>query len=150
MPVNNSTLLTITEGASAKLQEILKEEGTPEGYLRISLAPGGHGGVQYMLGLEESVDEADTVVDTGKVKVLLDSDSAPLMEGTAIDYVETLHRSGFVIDNPNFPAMGGGCACGGGGGGGCGGGGGACGCGGHGAEAQEGEHAEHAGHAGHV
>jgi iron-sulfur cluster assembly accessory protein len=139
MPVNNSTLLTVSEGASVKLQEILKEEGTPEAYLRITLAPGGHGGVQYMLGLEENVEEEDTVVDTGRVKVLLDSDSAPLMEGTSIDYVETLHRSGFVIDNPNFPAMaGGGCACGGGG---CG-----CGGGGRGAEAEEAQH-EHAEHA---
>lgn len=143
MPVNNSTLLTVSEGASAKLQDILKEEGTPEAYLRITLAPGGHGGVQYMLGLEENVEEEDTVVDTGKVKVLLDSDSAPLMEGTSIDYVETLHRSGFVIDNPNFPAMGGGgCACGGGG----------CGCGGRGAEGEEAqhEHAEPAQHAEHA
>jgi iron-sulfur cluster assembly accessory protein len=146
MPVNNSTLLTISEGASAKLQEILREEGTPDAFLRITLAPGGHGGVQYMLGLETEAEEADTVVETGAVKVLLDSDSAPLMEGTSIDYVETFQRSGFVIDNPNFPAMGGGCACGGGGGGGCGGGGGGgCGCGGHGAEAEGAEHQhEHA------
>jgi iron-sulfur cluster assembly protein len=143
MPVNNSTLLTISEGASAKLQEILREEGTPDAYLRITLAPGGNGGVQYMLGLESEADEGDTVVDAGGVKVLLDTDSAPLMEGTSIDYVETLHRSGFVIDNPNFPATGGGCGCGGGGGG-CGAGGGGCGCGAsHGSEAAHGAEAGH-------
>jgi len=123
-------LLTISDEASQKLQEILKEEGTPEAFLRISLAPGGHGGVQYMLGLETEAEAEDTIVDTGAVKVLLDSDSAPLMEGTNIDYVETMERSGFVINNPNFPAVGGGCGCGGGGGGcGGGGGGGGCGCG---------------------
>ncbi|MBM3959254.1 MAG: iron-sulfur cluster assembly accessory protein [SAR202 cluster bacterium] len=137
MPVRNATLITISEEASLKLQEVLKEEGTPEAFLRISLAPGGRGGVQYMLGLETEAEDEDTIVDTGAVKVLLDSDCAPLMEGTSIDYVETMQRSGFVINNPNFPATGGGCGCGsggggcggggGGGGGGCGGGGGGCG-----------------------
>lgn len=143
MPVNNANLLTISQGASAKLQEILREEGTPDAYLRITLAPWGHGGVQYMLGLETDAEEQDTVVDTGGVKVLLDSDSAPLMDGTSIDYVETFQRSGFVIDNPNFPATGGGgCACGGGG---CACGGGGCGCGGgHAAEAETAERTEHA------
>ncbi|MBI4307033.1 MAG: iron-sulfur cluster assembly accessory protein [Chloroflexi bacterium] len=134
MPENNPSLLSISAQASDKLLEILKEEGTPEAFLRITLAPGGHGGVQYMLGLETDATDEDTVIDNGKVKVLLDSDAAPLMEGTMIDYIDTLHRSGFVINNPNFASTGG-CACGGGG----------CGCGGgRGAEAEAGEHAEHA------
>jgi len=141
MTTENSTLLTVSDAATGKLKEILDEQGTPEAFLRITLAPGGHGGAQYILGLEDAADEEDTVVDTGGVKVLVDSDSAPLIEGTNIDYVDGFQRSGFVISNPNIQsgcgcgAGGGGCGCGGGGpeaghgGGGCGGGG--CACGGH-------------------
>ena len=128
MTTENPTLLNISETAKDKFKEILEEEGTPNAFLRITLAPGGHGGAQYILGLEEKADEDDTVVDSGAVKVLVSSDSLGLIDGTSIDYIDNMERSGFVISNPNLPATGG---CGGGGGGcGCGGGGGGCGCGG--------------------
>ena len=81
------------------------------------------------------------VVETSGVSILVDSDSAPMMEGAEIDYIDGLMKSGFVINNPNIQAAsgcgcgagGGGCACGAGGGGGCGcgAGGGGCACGGH-------------------
>ncbi len=79
-----------------------------------------------MLGLEKEPKEDDIVVEADTIKVLVDAESAPLIEGSQIDYIEGLMRSGFVISNPNFQ---GGCGCGGGG---CGCGGGGCGCGGHG------------------
>ena len=53
--------------------------------------------------------------------MLVDSESAPLVDGAQIDYMEGLMRSGFVISNPNVEFAGGG---------GCGGGGGGCACGG--------------------
>ena len=77
------------------------------------VVPGEHGGMQYMLGLEkDSLKDGDFVIDTETVQVLIDSDSAPLIEGAQIDYVDSLMRSGFVISNPNSM---GGCGCGGGG-----------------------------------
>ncbi len=136
MTTESSTLLTVTEAATEKLKEILVEQGTPEAFLRITLAPGGHGGAQYILGLEDAADEEDTVVDAGGVNVLVDSDSAPLIEGTNIDYVDGFQRSGFVISNPNIQS-GGGCGCGGGGGG--------CACGGGGPEAGGHDHGAPAG-----
>ena len=152
MTTESTTLLSVTEPASIKLKEILDEQGTPDAYLRITLAPGGHGGAQYILGLEADADDDDVIVDAGGVKVLVDADSAPLIEGTNIDYVDGFQRSGFVISNPNMQSGGG---CGGAGGCACGGGGGApqaqqgCACGGHGAaDAEEGEHAHGAPQAG--
>ena len=94
-------------------------------------------------GPEKEANDDDFVIEADTVQVLIDTESAPLLEGAQIDYTEGLMRSGFVISNPNVQGHGGGgcggggggCACGaggGGGGGGCGcGGGGACGCGGH-------------------
>ena len=73
-----------------------------------------------MLALEQEAKADDTVVRTDGVSILIDPDSAPLMEGAEIDYMDDLMRSGFVINNPNIQS--GGCACGGGG---------VCGCGGH-------------------
>ena len=119
-------MITISPLASEKLKEILVEQGEEGSSLRVVLMPGPHGGAQYMLALEKDAKTDDTIVSSGGVQILIDPDSAPLMEGAEIDYMDGLMKSGFIINNPNVQT--GGCACGGGGGG-CGGGG--CACGGH-------------------
>ncbi|MCI0438671.1 MAG: iron-sulfur cluster assembly accessory protein [Chloroflexi bacterium] len=122
-------LIEVSSLAAEKLEEIVREQGNGESMLRVMVMPGPNGGFQYMLGLEKEARDDDFVIQTNTIQVLVDSESAPLVEGAQIDYIEGLMRSGFVISNPNFQS--GGCACGGGGGG-CGCGGGGCGCGGHG------------------
>ena len=127
-------MINVSPLASEKLKEILVEQGEEGSSLRVVLMPGAHGGAQYMLALEKEPKSDDTIVNSDGVQILIDSDSAPMMEGAEIDYMDGLMRSGFVINNPNIQS--GGCACGGsggcggGGGDGCGGGGG-CACGGH-------------------
>ena len=133
--VSSKTVVEFTEAATTKLLEVLKEQDAEGQYLRIAVTTDDHGGIEYVFGLEESPSESDKVVD-GVVKALVDDESAPMLDGSSIDYVEGFERSGFVISNPNFSS---GCGCGGGGGGcgssggGCGGGGGGggCACGGH-------------------
>ena len=125
-------IIEVTETAALKLEEIINEQGGEEGsLLRMMVVPGPQGSFQYMLGMEKEANDDDFVIDAASVKVLVDPESAPLVEGAQIDYVDGLMRSGFVISNPNFPASaggggcgsgGGGCGCGSGGGGGCGGG----------------------------
>ena len=142
-------IIEVTAVAAEKLSDILKEQGEGEALLRMMVVPGPNGGYQYMLGLEKEAKEDDFIIETDTVQVLVDQESAPLIEGAKIDYIDGLMRSGFVISNPNFQGGGGGCACGGGG---CGGGAaasvpeagveggcgsGACGCGAAAAPAQE-------------
>ena len=138
--MTTTPLIEVSDLASQKLEEILNEQGETGALLRMMVVPGPHGSFQYMLGMEREAKVDDLVIDAPGVQVLVDPESAPLVEGAQIDYVDGLMRSGFVISNPNFQVGsggggcacgGGGCGCGGGGGGGCGGGGGACGCGGH-------------------
>tara|TARA_Y100000590_G_C15653458_1_gene989698 strand:- start:1146 stop:1577 length:432 start_codon:yes stop_codon:yes gene_type:complete len=142
--VTKKISLGFTDAAVIKLKEVLTEQEAVDQYLRVAVNETENGGVDYVFGLEKSPNKKDIVVDS-EIKVLVDDKSAPLIDGSNIDYVEGFQRSGFVISNPNFPggcACGntGGCGCGGGGcgssggGGGCGsggGGGGGCGCGGH-------------------
>ena len=129
--VSSKTVVEFTESATTKLLEVLKEQDAEGQYLRIAVTTDDHGGIEYVFGLEESPAESDKVVE-GIVKALVDDESAPMLNGSSIDYVEGFERSGFVISNPNFSS---GCGCGGGGcgssGGGCGGGGGGCACGDH-------------------
>ena len=129
--MTTTKLIDITSSAAQQLEKVLAEQGEDSSLLRIMVMPGQHGGYQYMLGVEKEANAEDIVIEAENISVLVDGESAPLVDGAQIDYVDGLMRSGFVISNPNMASADGGCACGGGGGGGCGGGGGGgCACGG--------------------
>ncbi len=115
MSYNGTVMIEFTETAKSKLQEFMQEQSANESYLRINVTKGENDGPMYNFALEDSLGENDAVVE-GNVKALVDKESIPLIQGSSIDYVEGMHRSGFVISNPNFAS---GCACGG-----------SCGCGG--------------------
>jgi len=123
--LDSEQIVSYTEVASEKLQEIMKEQGNEGSYLRVSIDETPNGGFEYVFGLVEKPESDDIVIDS-TIKTVVDPASLKLVEGSNIDYVEGFQRSGFVISNPNLQQSGGG---------GCGGGGGACGCGG-GAEAE--------------
>ena len=112
-------MLNISTAAIEKLKGILAEEGEGNS-LRVMVMPVGHG-LQYMLTAEKETNDDDIIEEMSGIKVIMDSDSAPLLDGAKIDYVEEMSRVGFVISNPNAQLFGGGCACGSGG---------ACACGG--------------------
>ena len=121
MTTNVKSMITITEVAAGKLKGILEEEGQLNAALRVIVVPNGQG-AQYMLALEDAPKDDDIVLHENGVRVVVDTDSVPLLEGAEIDYTESMMRSGFVISNPNIASApsGGGCACGGN-----------CGCGSH-------------------
>ena len=130
-----TSLIQVSESAADKLSEILKEQGEENGMLRVMVTPSPNGGFQHVLGVESEPKDEDIVIEAFNIKVVIDGESAPLLEGAEIDYLDGQMRSGFVISNPNIEHSGGGCGSGGGcncggGGGGCGGGGGGCGGGG--------------------
>ena len=122
--MTTENLISFTEAAASKINEVLGEQGNEESYLRISLTMSESGGAGYEFGLENEANTSDSVINSNGVKAIVDSGSVPLISGSNIDYVEGMQRSGFVISNPNIPSAGGGgcgsggtCACGSGGGG---------------------------------
>jgi iron-sulfur cluster assembly accessory protein len=125
--VATTSLIKVSEAAAEKLSDILKEQGEEGGMLRVMVSPSPDGGYQHVLGVESEPKDDDIVIEAHSISVVIDGESAPLLEGAEIDYVDGLMRSGFVISNPNIENTsgggcgGGGCGCGGGGGGGCGG-----------------------------
>ena len=119
-------MLEVTSPALEKLKEVLEEQGETESSLRVIAMPAEHGGIQYMMTVENESQGEDTILEMDGIKLVMDSDSAPFLEEATIDYVEDLTRVGFVINNPMFST--GGCGCGAGGGG-CGCGSSGCGCG---------------------
>lgn len=104
------TGVVLTENAATKIRELLERE-SPESQmaLRIAVQPGGCSGLRYALYFDDQVGDNDKEVTLHGVKVVVDKMSVPYLGGAKIDYLDTLERSGFTIDNPSAQST---CACG--------------------------------------
>jgi iron-sulfur cluster assembly accessory protein len=107
--VTGSAIVTITDKAAEKARNILTERGIENGALRVFVVSGGCSGYQYGMAIARSREEDDIAIEASGVTLLVDSESAPLLEGAEVDYVEDLMKSGFTIFNPNAVRS---CACG--------------------------------------
>ena len=103
------TVVNITDKAVEKAKNLLQEKGIEQGALRVFVAGGGCSGYQYGMSLAQEAEEDDLVLEHGGVRLLVDPESAPLLQGAEIDYVEDVMKSGFTIFNPNAVKS---CACG--------------------------------------
>jgi len=101
--------LSITERASKKIKELAREQGNEELALRIFISGGGCGGFRYGMALDDKVYDDDIVIDKDGVRVLVDGFSAQFMNGSEVDYMETLMGAGFIVKNPNVVST---CGCG--------------------------------------
>ena len=102
-------MITVTDSASTKVQELIKAEGNEELALRVAVRPGGCSGFSYEMFFDSDVDGADQLVDFEGVKVVVDPSSAQLLTGATLDYKDGLQSAGFAIDNPNAQRT---CGCG--------------------------------------
>lgn len=102
-------MITMTDKAARAAALFIKGSDTPSGGLRIAITGGGCSGYTYNLTIEAEAADDDTVIEHGKIKVFLDPASAPLLDGTTIDFTESLDGSGFTFINPNASAS---CGCG--------------------------------------
>ena len=107
--VTGQEIITVTEKAAEKAKGILAERGIQDGALRVFVVGGGCSGYQYGMAISRSREEADIVVEARGVTILVDAESAPMLMGAEVDYVDDLMRSGFTIFNPNAVKS---CACG--------------------------------------
>ncbi len=99
----------LTDVAAGKVKALLESEGREDLALRVAVQPGGCSGLRYQLFFDERSLDGDVVTDFGGVGVVVDRMSTPYLSGATIDFVDTIEKQGFTIDNPN---AGGSCACG--------------------------------------
>jgi iron-sulfur cluster assembly accessory protein len=91
------------------VNSLLTQEGRDDLRLRIAVQPGGCSGLRYQLYFDESQLDGDLVSSWHGVDVVTDRMSAPYLTGATIDFVDTIEKQGFTIDNPNATGS---CACG--------------------------------------
>jgi iron-sulfur cluster assembly accessory protein len=99
----------LTEVAAAKVSSLLSQEGRDDLRLRIAVQPGGCSGLRYQLYFDERQIDGDVVRTFNGVAVVTDKMSAPYLAGATIDFMDTIEKQGFTIDNPNATGS---CACG--------------------------------------
>jgi iron-sulfur cluster assembly accessory protein len=103
------TVLSLSDAAALKLRDLTKEETNPNIGLRVYVYSGGCSGFRYGMMLEDQPTAEDNTLEVNGVKVYVDGQSIPLLQGSEIDYVDTLMGAGFTVNNPNAVAA---CGCG--------------------------------------
>jgi iron-sulfur cluster assembly accessory protein len=103
-----TSIVNMTPTAVDKVRELLAQENDPGLALRVFVAGGGCSGLQYGMTLDEE-QEGDTVIPLSGIKILVDEMSMGYIDGSEIDYVDSLMGAGFTVNNPNAVSS---CGCG--------------------------------------
>lgn len=106
------TLLTFTESASGKIDELTNETSPSMPFVRIFAQGGGCSGLEYGFKFADHHTETDSVIalpTTNSISIIVDTFSLHYIQGTHIDYVNDINGERFVFDNPNAMTT---CGCG--------------------------------------
>jgi len=102
--------VTLTEKAAGEVKKIIAEQNLPDGtVLRVGVQGGGCSGFAYSLNFDTATSERDRVVDVHGVKLAVEKKFDPYLDGTVVDFYDSLEKRGFVFNNPNVVKS---CGCG--------------------------------------
>ncbi len=102
--------ITVTDKAARKIRQLAEREGHAEPVLRVRVVAGGCSGFAYELGFDAIAADDDYVVPAADgVRVLVDSRSAPIVEGSTLEFNDALLGGGLKMLNPRAKHE---CACG--------------------------------------
>jgi iron-sulfur cluster assembly accessory protein len=107
--VDTATLVSLSDAAATKLRELTVAEANPQIGLRVYVYSGGCSGYRYGMMLEDQPTAEDITVEANGIRVYVDKQSTQYLQGSEIDYLDTLMGAGFTVNNPNAVS---GCGCG--------------------------------------
>jgi iron-sulfur cluster assembly protein len=101
----------VTEKAAKKIIALLEKDGvSPQvGGLRVGVQGGGCSGLSYAMRLDTQARDRDKIFEEFGARLFVDPKSLLYLNGTVLEYEETLMRQGFVFQNPNAARN---CGCG--------------------------------------
>jgi iron-sulfur cluster assembly protein len=102
-------VLSVTPAALNTIRTLLEQRNIPDYALRVFVSGGGCSGLQYGMAFEQAPRDFDAVIENDGVKLIVDPTSLMYLQGSIIDYVDSLMGGGFRIDNPNAVSS---CGCG--------------------------------------
>ena len=101
--------ISVTEQAAHKAISLAQREGHADPILRLRVTAGGCSGFSYKLSFEDETKPDDHVIEAFGLKVLVDPKSAPIVQGSTLEFKDALLGGGFKVDNPQTVHE---CACG--------------------------------------
>lgn len=102
-------VVELTEAAAFHVKEMIKHNEEDGAFLRVAVRGGGCSGLSYGMGFEKERQEDDLLLDQHGLQIVVSKDDAGILNGTTIDYKQSLMGGGFTINNPNAIAS---CGCG--------------------------------------
>lgn len=102
-------VVILSEAAAYRVKEMMTHNGEEGSTLRVSVNGGGCSGLSYGMGFEKEKQQEDIELHQHGVDIVVSSEDASILNGTTIDYKESLMGGGFTIENPNAIAS---CGCG--------------------------------------
>jgi len=100
--------ISLTESAADRVRTHLEKRGSGIG-LRVGIKKTGCSGFAYVVNYAESIEPDDAVFEARGVKVVVDSTSLPLIDGTVVDFVKQGLNEAFKFKNPKAKGE---CGCG--------------------------------------
>jgi iron-sulfur cluster assembly protein len=100
--------VTLSPAAADRVRSFLAARGHGVG-LRLGIKRTGCSGYAYVVNYAEDVGPGDTVFEDQGVKVVVDSGSLALVDGTEVDFVKHGLNEAFKFRNPKARAE---CGCG--------------------------------------
>ena len=100
--------VTLSPAAADRVRSFLAARGHGLG-LRLGVKRTGCSGYAYVVNYAEDVGPGDTVFEDQGVKVVVDSGSLALVDGTEVDFVKHGLNEAFKFRNPKARAE---CGCG--------------------------------------
>lgn len=107
--METATVITVTPKAADKARALAEKEGRPTACLRVRVVAGGCSGFSYELAFEDSPAGDDNVIEVNGFKVLVDPTSAPIVEGSTLEFNDSMLDGGLKMYNPQAVHE---CACG--------------------------------------
>ena len=102
-------MINLTDSAVNHLKLLLSSSNDPDkNTLRLWIKEGGCAGMEYQMNITDP-EETDIIIESGEVRISIDSKYKTLLEGCSIDYTDDLSDSGLKISNPNAERS---CGCG--------------------------------------
>jgi len=104
-------VIHLTEKAAKKIIALLEKDGVSaqSGGLRVGVQGGGCSGLSYAMRLDTQARDRDKIFEEFGARIFVDPKSLLYLNGTILEYEDTLMRQGFVFQNPNAARS---CGCG--------------------------------------
>ena len=106
---SHEPIVLLTDAAVEKIKAMMAKESKSDYRLRLGVVTGGCAGLSYEMKFQKSPYDNDTVFEQKGLKVIINQESVPFLQGITVDYIDTLRESGFKYRNPNAKSS---CGCG--------------------------------------